>query len=40
LGGKRNAILPPVDFVPPGMLERRLFDIWKGWLYCLEFRKP
>jgi len=37
---KRNAIIPPFDLVPHEMLERRLFDVWKGWLYCLEFRKP
>jgi ubiquinone/menaquinone biosynthesis C-methylase UbiE len=39
-GGRRNAIIPPFDLVPHEMLERRLFDVWKGWLYCLEFRKP
>jgi hypothetical protein len=26
--------------VPPEMLETRLFDAWKGWFYCIEFRKP
>lgn len=39
-GGKREVIQPPMDLVPPEMLERRVFDIWKGWLYCIEFRKP
>ena len=39
-GGKREAIHPPIDLLPAGMLEPRVFDIWKGWLYCLEFRKP
>lgn len=39
-GGKRNPIIPPFDLVPTGMLERRLLDVWKGWFYCLEFRKP
>ena len=39
-GGKRAAILPPVELVPSNMLETRLFDVWKGWLYCIEFRKP
>lgn len=39
-GGKRNIIQPPVDLIPATMLETRIFDIWKGWLYCLEFRKP
>lgn len=39
-GGEREVIQPPIDLVPPEMLERRVFDIWKGWLYCIEFRKP
>lgn len=39
-GGKRDAIKAPVDLVPQEMLETRLVDAWKGWLYCLEFRKP
>ena len=39
-GGTRKQIMPPVDLVPANMLETRLFDIWKGWLYCIEFRKP
>jgi ubiquinone/menaquinone biosynthesis C-methylase UbiE/uncharacterized protein YbaR (Trm112 family) len=38
--GKRDAIQPPIDLVPDTMLETRIFDIWKGWFYCLEFRKP
>jgi len=37
---KRNVIVPPIDLVPPEMLETRVFDVWKGWLYCLEFCKP
>ncbi len=39
-GGKRKEIVPPLDLVPSNMLETRLFDVWKGWLYCIEFRKP
>ena len=39
-GGKRSEIVPPIDLVPSSMLESRVFDVWKGWLYCLEFRKP
>jgi ubiquinone/menaquinone biosynthesis C-methylase UbiE/uncharacterized protein YbaR (Trm112 family) len=39
-GGKRQEITPPLDLVPVEMLERRVFDVWRGWLYCLEFRKP
>ena len=39
-GGKRAAIVAPIDLVPSEMLETRVFDVWKGWLYCIEFRKP
>ncbi len=39
-GSKRKEIIPPLDLVPANMLETRLFDVWKGWLYCIEFRKP
>ncbi len=38
--GERRAVSPPVDLVPEAMLEVRLFEVWKGWFYCLEFRKP
>jgi ubiquinone/menaquinone biosynthesis C-methylase UbiE/uncharacterized protein YbaR (Trm112 family) len=38
--GKREAIVPPLDLVPEAMLEKYIFDIWKGWFYCIEFRKP
>jgi len=39
-GGQREAIQPPIDLLPAGMLETRVFEAWKGWLYCIEFRKP
>ena len=39
-GGKRQEIVAPIDLVPTNMLETRVFDVWKGWLYCIEFRKP
>ncbi len=39
-GGRRNTIVPPVHLVPKGMCETRVFDVWKGWLYCIEFCKP
>jgi ubiquinone/menaquinone biosynthesis C-methylase UbiE len=39
-GGQRKKIVPPVDLVPASMLETSVFDVWKGWLYCIEFRKP
>ena len=38
--GGRQAVTAPVDAVPSGMLDVRVFDVWKGWMYCLEFRKP
>lgn len=38
--GSRATVVPPIDLVPAQMLETRLFDVWKGWFYCLEFRKP
>jgi len=39
-GKVRETIVPPVDLVPKDMLEIRVFDVWKGWMYCIEFRKP
>jgi ubiquinone/menaquinone biosynthesis C-methylase UbiE/uncharacterized protein YbaR (Trm112 family) len=39
-GGKRQEIVAPFDLVPEAMHERKLFDVWKGWLYCIEFVKP
>jgi hypothetical protein len=39
-GGKREPVVPPVDLLPPEMQEVRVNDVWKGWLYCIEFRKP
>ena len=38
--GKREAIVPPLDLIPETMLEKHIFNIWKGWFYCIEFRKP
>lgn len=38
--GGREVVTAPVDLVPAAMLERRVFEVWKGWMYCLEFRKP
>ncbi len=39
-GGRRLEIVPPLALVPASMQERRVFDVWQGWLYCIEFRKP
>jgi ubiquinone/menaquinone biosynthesis C-methylase UbiE len=40
VGESRDVIVPPINLVPPEMLEVRLSDVWKGWMYCIEFRKP
>ena len=39
-GKIREAIVPPVELVPEEMFETRVFDVWKGWMYCIEFIKP
>ena len=36
----RRAVEPPVDLVPQDMIEIKQTEIWKGWFYCIEFRKP
>jgi len=38
--GSRAAVLPPIDLIPKQMIETQLFNVWKGWFYCIEFRKP
>jgi uncharacterized protein YbaR (Trm112 family)/SAM-dependent methyltransferase len=38
-GGRREIITAPLKLVPPEMLETRVSEVWKGWMYCLEFRK-
>ena len=38
--GQREAVVAPIELIPPEMQEVRLFDVWKGWFYCIEFRKP
>ena len=37
---KREVITAPIDLVPDTMLDRKLANIWNGFMYCLEFRKP
>lgn len=36
----REMIKPPIALVPPGVLEKRIFSVWKDWFYCIQFRKP
>jgi len=38
--GQREAVSAPVDLVPEIMLDLKLGNIWNGFMYCLEFRKP
>jgi hypothetical protein len=38
--GERPRVTAPVDMVPPGAEDVQLSDVWRGWFYCLEFRKP
>jgi len=38
--GQREAVIAPEGLIPPEMQDVRLFDVWKGWFYCIEFRKP
>lgn len=39
-GGQRAVVQPPIDWVPSTMQETRVVEVWKGWFYALEFRKP
>jgi ubiquinone/menaquinone biosynthesis C-methylase UbiE len=39
-GGNRQEIIPPIDLVPDEMCGKQVFDVWKGWLYCIDFVKP
>ena len=39
-GKQRPAVVPPVGLIPAEMQEVHLFDVWKGWMYCIEFIKP
>jgi ubiquinone/menaquinone biosynthesis C-methylase UbiE len=40
VGKQREAVAAPAALVPPEMLDLQVSDVWKGWMYCLEFRKP
>jgi ubiquinone/menaquinone biosynthesis C-methylase UbiE/uncharacterized protein YbaR (Trm112 family) len=39
-GSDRKEIVAPVALVSPEIQETRVFEVWNGWMYCLEFRKP
>lgn len=38
--GKQPEIRPPIDLIPPAMLDVRLDTIWNGYGYVIEFRTP
>ena len=40
VGKDRTQVTAPVDLLPPGMQEVRVDEVWNGWMYCIEFRKP
>lgn len=39
-GDYRQTIAAPVDLIPAEMLDISVFDVWKGWFYCISFTKP
>jgi short-subunit dehydrogenase/ubiquinone/menaquinone biosynthesis C-methylase UbiE/uncharacterized protein YbaR (Trm112 family) len=37
----RAEVTPPIDLVPPEMKDIRLdTNVWRGWFYCIDFKKP
>ncbi len=38
--GESGPVFAPVDLVPKEMQDLKVSRIWKGYGYCLEFRKP
>ncbi len=38
--GKQEKVVPPLDLIPENMEDIRLHEIWKGYGYLIEFRKP
>jgi len=38
--GQREVVTAPVDLIPDTMLDLKLGNIWNGFMYCVEFRKP
>ena len=40
VGKERALVAAPLDLIPPEMENVLVFDVWKGWFYCIEFTKP
>ncbi len=38
--GMRREISAPIGLIPAAMLDVSLGNIWKDFMYCIEFRKP
>jgi ubiquinone/menaquinone biosynthesis C-methylase UbiE len=40
VGQDRDVVVAPLALIPPEMENLRIFDVWGGWFYCIEFCKP
>jgi ubiquinone/menaquinone biosynthesis C-methylase UbiE len=40
VGKEREVVVAPVGLIPQEMENVRVFDVWGGWFYCIEFTKP
>ena len=40
VGADQKKVNAPVELVPPEMREVKVTEVWNGYLYLLEFRKP
>jgi ubiquinone/menaquinone biosynthesis C-methylase UbiE/uncharacterized protein YbaR (Trm112 family) len=40
VGKERDVVVAPLALIPPEMENLRIFDVWGGWFYCIEFTKP
>jgi ubiquinone/menaquinone biosynthesis C-methylase UbiE len=38
--GSKDKIIPPIDLIPAGMLNKRIEIIWRGYGYVISFVKP
>jgi ubiquinone/menaquinone biosynthesis C-methylase UbiE/uncharacterized protein YbaR (Trm112 family) len=38
--GQREIVTAPIDLIPSNMNEKTCENIWNGFMYCIQFRKP
>jgi short-subunit dehydrogenase/ubiquinone/menaquinone biosynthesis C-methylase UbiE/uncharacterized protein YbaR (Trm112 family) len=38
--GPRQEVAPPIELIPTEMQDIHLEEIWRGWFYCIDFKKP